>query len=224
MNCFSHAIRFLDRDAYFVVGTCVPDWLSMVARKTRVREKLANAFVADPRPEMAQLSQGIVQHHQDDHWFHSLPTFVQLNLQLSIELRDLLGSDAGFRPHLVGHVLIEVLMDGYLHSNNPGQLDRYYELVKSVDAEMLQNMINQIAKTPTDNVVPFLPKFITEAYLYDYIDDQRVHYRLNRVLNRVKLSSLPDSFLDWLPSARQRVYDLAPVLLTPPKVAADNSD
>ena len=56
----------------------------------------------------------------------------------------------------------------------------------------------------------------------DYVDDQRVRYRINRVLKSVKLEELPESLLNWLPNARQRVYELAPVMLTPPVAKAEN--
>ena len=222
MNCFSHAYRFLDHDPHFVIGTCVPDWLSMVARKTRVREKVAAQRTADDDPRFASLAAGIVQHHRDDHWFHGLREFVELNLAFAIELRELLGADAGFRPHLVGHISIEVLLDSFLHEAHPGRLEAYYKMVDSVNPVVVQQGINRIAAVPTDRIVSFLPLFVRERYLFDYVEDERVRYRLNRVLKRIGLVELPRGFLDWLPNARRRVYDVAPVLLTPPVVGAEN--
>ncbi|MDG2012056.1 MAG: hypothetical protein P8J33_01030 [Pirellulaceae bacterium] len=216
MNCFSHAYRFLDRDPHFIVGTCVPDWLSMVARKTRAREKFAAKFVDSAKFDLGQLAAGIVRHHQDDYWFHEKREFVETNLQFAIELRELLGADAGFRPHLAGHILIEMLLDAYLTEQDRSQLDDYYRKVESVDPSFVQKSINQMAGIPTDRIEAFLPRYLKEAYLYDYVDDQRTRYRLNRVLHSVKLAELPESFLEWLPTARERVYKLAPKMLTPP--------
>ena len=52
MNYFAHALPFLDQP-YFVAGTAVPDWLSVVDRQVRVRrrhaEPLANAADATAR-------------------------------------------------------------------------------------------------------------------------------------------------------------------------------
>ena len=195
----------------------------MIARKTRAREKVARQFVNDDDPRVAELAAGIVRHHTDDHWFHGLREFVELNLKFAIELRELLGKDAGFRPHLAGHIIIEVLLDGYLNEQHPGQLDRYYELVGQVNPSIVQQAVNQIAAIPTHKLANFLPLFIDEAYLYDYVDDAKVRYRLNRVLTRVKLAELPVSVLEWMPSARKRVYELAPVMLTPPPNQVENS-
>lgn len=222
MNCFSHAYRFLDRDPHFVVGTCVPDWLSMVARKTRAREKSAAQFTDDATRDLAELAAGIVRHHRDDYWFHERREFVETNLQFAIELRELLGADAGFRPHLAGHILIEMLLDAFLTEQDPSQLDRYYELVKAVQPAFVQDAINQMARIPTDRIESFMPRYLKEAYLYDYVDDSKTRYRLNRVLRSVKLAELPESFLEWLPTARERVYNLAPQMLTPPIASLKN--
>ena len=216
MNCFAHGLRFLDGDPYFVTGTALPDWLTLIDRKVRVREKNSAAFAADNNGVGRQLACGIVQHHRDDDWFHNQREFVELNLQFAVELRDLLGADAGFRPHLAGHIVIEMLLDGFLTEQDRSQLDRYYQRVAEVDPAVVQRIVNAIAAQPTVRLAKFIPHFIEEGYLYDYVDDGRVRYRLNRVLKRVRLAQLPESFLDWLPNARQRVYRLAPSLLTEP--------
>ena len=213
MNCFSHAFRFLDRDPYFVAGTCVPDWLSMIDRKVRAREKRASEFKMDQDKVTAEVASGIVQHHQDDDSFHNNPVFVQMNLDLAVEIREMLGSDAGFRPHLSGHILIEVLLDGFLAKQRISQLDRYYEMIATIDPKKLQQSINRMTAISTTRVEWFIPLFLKEKYLYDYLEDKGVLYRLNRVLKRIKLNPLPDRFLNWLPSVRQRVEDQVEGLL-----------
>ena len=40
MNYFAHGYAFLD-DPYFLAGTAVPDWLSVIDRRMRARSKLA---------------------------------------------------------------------------------------------------------------------------------------------------------------------------------------
>ncbi len=206
MNCYSHAFRFLDRDPYFVVGTCVPDWLTLADRKVRVRKKNARLFMENTDPNISELAKGIVRHHLDDDWFHENRCFVELNLALSIELRELLGSDAGFRPHLAAHILIEVLLDRALTLRNPSGLETFYEMVAQVDPARVEAGVNEITSTKkTDRIALFVPRFLTERYLFDYLTDEGINYRLNRVLRRVKLAELPAAFLDWIPSAWDRV-------------------
>ena len=215
MNCFTHALPFLDReDPYFVVGTCIPDWLSAVDRKCRTREKHAVEYTADDDSKMASLASGIVQHHQDDYWFHQTPAFTQLSMKFSVELRNLLAGDAGFRPGLLGHILIEVLLDAYLHKKFPGKLEKYYQQVVATIPDVVQKSINRFATKPTDLLVKYMPKFIEARYLFDYVDDQRLMMRINNVLKRAKLRTVDDRVFQWLPSARERVYEQVPGLLS----------
>jgi hypothetical protein len=223
MNCFAHAHRFLERDPYFVVGTCVPDWLAMVDRKTRARQRLAAPLAVSGRGSLGQLAAGIVRHHQDDHWFHESREFTELNLRFAVELRERLGADAGFRPHLAGHILIEMLLDGYLTELDRSRLDCLYQKVATVSPARVQTGVNQIAVIPTFRLTRFLPRFLRERYLYDYIDNARTLYRLNRVLQGVRLAALPPSILHWLPGARERVFAWAAVMLTPPVHGRDNT-
>ncbi len=206
MNCFAHAFRFLADDPYFLAGTLLPDWLVLVDRKVRVRTKRASAFTDDPSPSLRQLAHGILQHHADDDWFHNTRGFVELNLEFAKELREMLGAEAGFRPHLVGHVVIEMLLDAFLAERDLDKLDLLYARIRQVDPAAVQQHTNAISVQTTAKMTQFIPLFIEEAYLYDYLDNQRTRYRMNRVLARVKLPALPENFLDWLPSARKRVY------------------
>ena len=223
MNCFAHAISHLDSGPWFVTGTCLPDWLSMVARKTRVRSRRAEEFVNHSPPQVDQLARGIVQHHYDDHWFHGSRIFVELNLQLAVELRELLGPDTGFRPHLVAHIAIEMLLDAWLAEQDISRLDRLYDLIGQVEPGVVESAVNQMAARPTDRIARFIPLFIEERYLYDYLEDSRIRYRMNRILKRVGLAELPEAFEEWTSRSRIRVYDSARELLTEPVGAAGDN-
>jgi hypothetical protein len=215
MNCFSHAYRFLDADPYFIVGTAMPDWLTLVDRKVRVRKKNAQALLDNRRPgsngetadsKLDQLANGIIRHHVDDDWFHANQRFVEMNLEFSVELREMFKPDPGFRPHLVGHIVIELLLDAILTERDVSQLERYYQIVGGVDPRIVQSGVNAISARSTEMLTWFIPRFLTERYLFDYLTDGGVFYRLNRVIKRAKLAELPeDKMLDWLPAARVRV-------------------
>ena len=206
MNCFSHAFRFLDRDPYFIVGTCLPDWLSACDRKCRVREKHAVKFVDHDDPIVSTIAKGIVRHHQDDDWFHKSPHFNKLILDFAVELRDLHGNERTMRPSLVGHIVVELFLDAYLNAKFPGRLEYFYEQVKTVDGKQIQDAINLFATKPTNKLVDEIARFIKERYLFDYDTDEGVIYRINKVFKRIKLNPLGDEMLEWMPSARERVY------------------
>ena len=212
MNCFTHALPYLDRP-HFMVGCCVPDWLSAVDRKCRVRERSAKEFIGDPDPLLAAVAQGVVQHHEDDHWFHQTEAFATLNMQFSVEIRDVLNGESGFRAGLLGHIIVELLLDAFLIEQFPGQLEVHYDRVAQVSPHRLQEKINRFATRPTQNLVYYIERYLDIRFLFDYLDDSRLLFRLNNVMKRVKLESLDDRILTWIPSARHRVYQRAADLL-----------
>ena len=212
MNCFTHGLPFLDKPV-FMVGCCVPDWLSAADRKCRAREKLAAKFVDHEDAFVATLAQGIMQHHHDDHWFHQTRAFAELTLELTVDVKEVLDGDAGHRPSLLGHIVIELLLDAYLHQQNPGKLKVYFQQVASVDAKQLQDAVSLIATRPTEKLVGYHEAYIKSKFLFDYADDRLLLSRLNGVMRRVKLPELDERLIDWITQTRQKVYDRATDLL-----------
>jgi hypothetical protein len=204
MNYFAHGIHFVE-DPYFLAGTAIPDWLAVVDRRVRVSSKSAAEFVGAEDPTLAAVAGGIVQHHRDDGWFHTTPAFGQLSFRFSQEVRELFPGDDGFRASLVGHILVEMLLDAVLISQHPERLDAYYDAMETLDPATVSRAVNRMAKRPTDRLEAFIPLFSAERFLYDYAEDGKLLRRLNRVLRRVGVMPLPEQFCGFLPTARQRV-------------------
>jgi hypothetical protein len=215
MNYFAHARLFLD-DPYMVAGTAVPDWLNVVNRRVKARRRLAEPFVGDSDPRLASVARGIVRHHDDDQWFHQTAAFAALSLRFTVELRDLLAPDEGFRPSFLGHILVELLLDAALIEQNPGDLDCYYETIAALDAEFVNQAVNRMATQPTEMLALLIGRFSTERFLYDYLDNEKLLYRLNAVMRRVCLSELPVEVVQLLPAARAAVRESQTELLAPP--------
>lgn len=212
MNSFSHALPFLD-DPYMAIGCSLPDWLGAADRRVRVREQAAAKFLDHEDRRVASLARGIVQHHQDDRWFHQTQAFTELSMQLAVESRELLEGEPGFRPGLLGHIIIELMLDAYLHETLDGRLERFYEIVADANAELVEQTVNEISKRSTDQLVPYFQIFLRERYLFDYSENDRLMYRMNRVFMRIKLEPIGSEIDDWLPSVRERVYDRVTELL-----------
>lgn len=208
MNCFSHSVRFLE-DPYFAAGTCLPDWLSACDRRCRVRADAARQWAENSDPELASLARGVVQHHHDDDWFHRSRIFVETSARYSIEIRELLGQDAGFRPGLLGHIVIELFLDAWLDRQHPGELDRFYTIVADLDPVRIESLTNQFSSRPTARLGWFIERFRAAQYIYDYRDDQRMLYRLNQVLGRVGLDPVGRELDDWMSGARLEVESRA---------------
>lgn len=212
MNCFSHALPSLD-DAYIAAGTCIPDWLSGADRRCRVREKKTTPFLNHEDPIVAAVAQGIVFHHQDDHWFHSNKLFQQMNIKFAVELRDLLDGEKGMRTSFVGHVMIELFLDAWLHDRFPGKLEFYYDQLELIDPQKVQEAINLFATKKTEKLSGAIEYVLKDRYLFDYTDDGKTLYRINRVLKKIGLEEVDDLVLPWMEGARARVYDSAKDLL-----------
>ena len=213
MNSFAHALPFLDRP-YYAVGASLPDWLAAADRKCRVRRKRAVDWVDDEDPIVAEVAGGVVQHLKDDYWFHTSAVFRDFEMKFAVEIREIYDGDTSMRPGFVAHVVVEMLIDSWLQQNFPGQLERYYEMIAEVDSSKVQDAINRFATNPTVKLVPTMEKFISERYIFDYVTDEGVAYRMSRVLDRIGLEVLDDKILPWAATARPRVNERIKGLLS----------
>ncbi len=219
MNYLAHAYKHLG-EPYFAAGTALPDWLSMIDRKNRARRQFAEPVTSDPDPVVSSLARGVVQHHEDDGWFHQGERFVLLNTGFAVELREILEKGLGHQAGFVGHISVELLLDSILVEREPRLLDDYYATFDSLDARLLQAAANKICRKPVTQLTVAVPRFIRERFLADYHDDRLLLMRLNGVMRRVGLPLLPESVIDWLATARPRVRQSADELLTPPDAKA----
>ncbi len=192
LNYFAHGIRFLDRP-YFLIGTAMPDLLSVVDRNVRLRTRLVEPFVIDESDRESQFAAGVLQHLSDDRWFHKTRGFYEVTGELTRLFREQADGDDRFRASFLGHIVTELLLDRVLHTDHPGDLDRYYASLDTVDRSFIEQAVNRMARRPTQQLATFLGLFQRERFLYDYADSERLLFRLNQVMNRVKLPPLPDN-------------------------------
>lgn len=204
MNYFAHG-HLYTADAYFLSGTAVPDWLSLVDRKLRLRSRSAGPWVHDPDRRMASLAAGVVRHFHDDRWFHQTRAFAELSLQLTVAIRRVLPGDDGFRPSFLGHILVEILLDAALIAEDPTRLDAYYAALAAVDPQFVGAAVGRIAGRTAESLAPLIRGFCAERFLYDYAEDGKLLARLNRIMHRVQLPPLPDGMAAVLATARALV-------------------
>ena len=190
--------------------------MSVVDRKNRARRQFAEPILEHADPQVSSFAAGVIRHHDDDHWFHQQTEFVTLSTQFAVELREILEKGMGHQAGFVGHIAVELLLDAELASRDPNLLDQYYDCLRSLDAEAVQSAANNICKRPVTMLQMLLPRFISEGFLYDYLHDDKLLYRLNGVMRRVKLPKLPDVVTEWLATARTRVAENTDQLLAVP--------
>lgn len=190
MNYFAHGMRYVDRP-YFMAGTAVPDWLSVADRKVRMRERRVAPFVDGSQSIQAEVAAGVMQHLDDDRWFHQSRTFFETTGEMTVLFRQVLGRDDGFRPSFLGHIVTELLLDAVLIKQHPGLLDRYYQQLADLDPSKVEAAVNCLAKQPTARLAPLIPRFVQEGFLWDYLQPAGMLTRLNQVMHRIKLKQLP---------------------------------
>ena len=139
---------------------------------------------------------------------------MEVTHQLTFLFRSRLGANDKYHCGFLGHVGMELLLDSALIERYPLEFERYYSILDMVDPRFVQAAVNQMARRPTENLAHFIELFRRSRFLGDYSDDTRLLVRLNQVLQRVKLSPLPDSADSILAEARDivrnRVSELLP--------------
>jgi len=204
---------FIDQ-SYVLAGTAVPDWLSVADRKVRLRPRLVQPFLDDADAVQAAVARGVDRHLMDDGWFHRTAAFFEVTGDLTRSIRRVLGTDDGFRCSFLGHITTELLLDAVLIEREPEQLDGYYNALRSVDSGRVQQAVNRMARRPTERLATFIELFVQEEFLWDYLEDERLLYRLNQVMRRIRLKPLPEEFRTVLQSGREIVQTRCRELLT----------
>ena len=213
MNYLAHGYRFVD-DPMKLAGTAVPDWLSVVDRKVRVRTRRINEHLNDNASDLTAderaMADGMLQHLKDDDTFHRSHLFMILESELSLRFRRIMPDRYDHRPPFLGHIVTELLLDSVIFEETPEILDAYYAALAEVQPAQIESVVNRIASRSTDQLVQ---KFQQARILYDYIDDSRLLHRLNQVLRRVTLPLLDEQSLSVLRDSRVLLRLHGPELL-----------
>jgi hypothetical protein len=128
------------------------------------------------------------------------------------------------RPHFLGHILVELLLDAALIAEDPRGVDAYYRALAAVDARRVAEAVGRMNGADASPLVEIIERFLAMRFLYDYVEDEPLAYRLNQVMRRVRLPELPARFIEILPDARRLAVYWRDELLTPPAVAAEAAE
>jgi hypothetical protein len=183
-------------------------------------ENVVEAF-PDPvrRSQAMSVLAGIERHHHDDLWFHRTAAFQETLARLTLDFRMAFGAQDGFRGGFLAHIATELLLDASLMARYPGAIDRYYETMRSVEPSVVEQAVNLASTHPTTALDWFIPAFLEERFLPDYIDDALLGWRLRQVWKRVGLDEMPHNLEAALGPARtlveRRTDELLPEELYP---------
>ncbi|MEX0716678.1 MAG: hypothetical protein WD066_08830 [Planctomycetaceae bacterium] len=206
MNYFAHGFHHIDRP-YFLAGTAVPDWLSVVDRGVRMRERRVAPHVDHSGSPADELAAGVLKHLDDDGWFHETRAFHEVTGEMARRFRAVLGPEDDFRPGFLGHIVTEMLLDAVLIEQAPRRLDDYYAALERIDPREIERNVNRIARGETNRLAPFIPLFREAKFLRDYRTTAGIQFRLNQVLRRIRLNPLPDAIAEVLDTGRDLVRE-----------------
>ena len=214
MNYFAHALNHIARP-YFLAGTAIPDWLSAVDRKVRLRPRCLEPWLCCEDAVQSEIAAGALKHLTDDDWFHSTRGFVEVTSELTRLFRERLGPDERFHCGFLGHVGMELILDGVLMVRYPERFEEYWRGMEFVEPTIIESAVNRMAKIPTDRLAWFIDHYRREQFLRSYENDRTLLTRLNQALLRVKLSPIPLEAEEVVAVGRslvtQRLRDLLPV-------------
>ncbi len=203
MNYLAHGYRFPE-DPLYLAGTAVPDWLRVAAPRIRVRPTMVEATIEQSTDESyLRLCRGIMQHHSDDDAFHASIVFQEICEDLAQRFRQLMPDSHDHRPGLLGHIIIEMLLDNELARRDPTLLPRYYRALESVDAVWVQEAVTSIVHKSVDRLADFIELFRNIQFLYDYAENGHFVMRLNQVMRRARLEALDNAVFPVLNHGRQ---------------------
>jgi hypothetical protein len=192
-------------DPYEVAGVAVPDWLGLTRPRLRCRSRQAAPFAGGENGLLASVARGVMRHHADDDWFHQTTAFMELSAKLSRRIRQATADQDGVRPSFLGHILVELLLDATLIEQDRSRVDSYYAALAMVDPRRVATIVGQMIDADASPLGPIIERFLAMRFLYDYLEDQRLAFRLNQVMRRVGLPELPPAFVSILPEARRLV-------------------
>ena len=92
------------------------------------------------------------------------PAFHDVSAKIGKLFRASFDAGDNFRSGFLGHIAMELLVDGILTEKNPGLLDRYYDLVDSIDGQQLQDKVNALGAKQTEALVPFLVAIAANSF------------------------------------------------------------
>lgn len=208
MNFLSHAVVLgAETRSLAYVGAALPDlWPHMSARP--LPKLVLDRLRVGDDPDRHALAHGIAHHMQADAAFHRHPSFLE---RVSVAAARIEGYLAEPRwSALVAHVLVEMLLDRWLIEGEAGLVDRYYgHFVAPTRARAAE--LASAGDAARGELAGMLERFVSLRFLADYLDFERLVWRLSRALGRADHAILAEDRLDALAIEARRLHrELAP--------------
>jgi hypothetical protein len=181
MNFLSHDVILPPGSpALTRVGASLPDiWVLLPRRPLPLAIVRGLRQGADPLG--AQLADGIESHMRADAVFHGHAEFQRRMAVASGHMRELA---TGLRhTQLAAHVAVEMALDRWLMDRDPSMVDRYYAAFEPGTLE-IASRLGSADQESAALLRQILDRFVSSAFLREYVTDQGMVFRWMRSLSR----------------------------------------
>lgn len=145
-----------------------------------------------------QIAEGCLQHLSSDKHFHASPFFEQ---QLDLVKQHI--AKFSFTPQLqrkwfIAHILMELMLDRMMCKLFPNKLDEYYNDLLKIDETDIRAFFEQNQATQFELFWQHFEHFRSVQYIRYYVDNNKLVYSLNRIMQRVGLNALSEIDTDLM--------------------------
>ena len=124
--------------------------------------------------------------------------------------------DRRMRASFYAHILLEMLLDGWILETRPGVSTQFSDAVLSLDPEVLVAETDRVSPRPVTGLGDIVERFRNPAILAGYGNDREVARRLGVMGKRVRQPDLPADFESIVSEARPLVASRASDLVRHP--------
>jgi hypothetical protein len=185
MNYLSHF--YFDRyndDPYFVLGTVMPDLLKDADKSAQIRPEKT---LIQEMPVIEAMIAGWKRHLKVDIHFHSSDFFRHHSHQLKLHLSPII-EDSPVKPFFLGHIALELLIDGLLIHQNEVEADQLYLRLEQIDNSEIERFLNLHDIADAQVFLRFYDGFKKSRYLSSYAKITGIVYALQQICKRVWLN------------------------------------
>ncbi|OAQ42188.1 hypothetical protein A5893_03470 [Pedobacter psychrophilus] len=184
MNFLSH--YYFDRNnsnPYEVLGMVLPDLIKNADKSWNIHlEKNAQLFTDND--ESKSLIKGWERHLLVDRLFHSSSFFYHHQHEIKLKIREAI-IESPVKPFFLGHISLELLLDGFLLSENLIDVNKFYDLINRVDENVLEQFLFLNGIEDTEKFFRFFTMFKNEKFLFSYTNPEKITYALKRICMRL---------------------------------------
>lgn len=181
MNFLSHYYALKEEDAYFILGTVMPDIVHDFS-------KIHNQFIQDKYfPEglahVAMLA-GVKNHIKADDVFHNHSLFDKMQQVAKQHMKSTFGETVK-RQFIIAHVLIELMIDQYIIENYREVLEEFYLKLDEIDVAEANLFFKNL--TVEENSSYFKRNFTNFRelkFLFHLKENEGIIFTLNKVFSR----------------------------------------